>query len=98
MNKLHYKFLIFNFIFLFTILYFIFYSFIDERGYIKIINLKKEIILQKNELRVLNKLRYKIENKVNLFYSESIDRDNLDELAREYFGLIGIGEIVIYKK
>ncbi len=94
-KKINYKFIIFNFIFLFVVSYFVFHCFIGERGYIKMRHLKKEVIFKKDELAKLDGERKDLENKVNLIYDESINKDYLDELARRYFGLINENEICI---
>ena len=57
--------------------------------------LKKEVIFKKDELAKLDGERKDLENKVNLIYDESIDKDYLDELARRSFGLINEDEICI---
>lgn len=94
-SKINYQFLTFNFIFLFIICYFIFHCFIGERGYIRMLDLKKQVILRKKELILLNEEKSDLENKVSLFYDESVNKDKLDELARSYFGLIGKNEVCI---
>jgi cell division protein FtsB len=95
LKKINYKFIIFNFIFLFIICYFVFHCFVGERGYIKMLDLKEKVISRKSKLIALNEERSDLESKVSLVYDENINRDHLDELARKYFGLINEDEICI---
>ncbi len=98
MNKdrnLIYHFVITNFIFLFIIIYFISHCFIGDRGYIRMISLKSEIVDKKHELLNLKGERQCLENKVHLISDESINKDYLDELARGYFSLINSDETYI---
>ena len=97
-NTINYKLLIFNFIFIIIILYFVLHCFIGERSYIKMLNLKDDLIIKKKELSTLQTKREYLENKVSLIYDKSIDKDYLDELSRKYFGLIDANEICIYEK
>ena len=97
-NTINYKLLIFNFIFVIIILYFVLHCFIGERGYIKMMDLKDDLIVKNNELLILQDKRKYLENKVSLIYDKSIDKDYLDELSRKYFGLINANEVCIFEK
>lgn len=96
-NTINYASLIFNFIFIIIILYFILHCFVGERGYIKMLDLKDELIIKKKELLLLQDKKKYLENKVNLIYDKSINKDYLDELSRKYFGLIDTNEICIFE-
>lgn len=94
-KKMHFIFIILNFMALFTLTYFIYHSFIGNRGYLELTHLKKELVHKKHMLHEHTAEREYFENRVNLLYDKSINKDLLDELARNDFGLIGENEICI---
>ncbi|MSO14327.1 FtsB family cell division protein [Rickettsiales endosymbiont of Trichoplax sp. H2] len=96
-NTINYALLIFNFIFIVIIFYFTLHCFVGERGYIKMLDLKDELIIRKKELSLLQDQKKYLENKVNLIYDKSINKDYLDELSRKNFGLIGVNEVCIFE-
>ena len=65
------------------------------RGYIKMLDLKEEVIFKKSRLIALNEEKSDLESRVSLVYDENINKDYLDELARKYFGLINEDEVFI---
>jgi cell division protein FtsB len=94
-NKVSFNFMLLNFIAIFVITYFIYHSFIGNRGYIEMRRLNAEIAHKKGVLKKYAQKREYLENRISMLYHKSIDKDLLDEIAREYFGLIGDGEVCI---
>ena len=94
-KKINANIVILNFVALLVLAYFIYHSLVGNRGFLNMPSLNKEIE-QKNV--ILNNYKTEkeyLENRVSLLYDQSINRDILDEIARDYFGLIGEGEICI---
>ena len=94
-KKVNSNIVILNFIALSILAYFIYHSLAGNRGFLNMPSLNREIE-QKNV--ILNNYKAEkeyLENRVNLLYDQSINKDILDEIARDYFGLIGEDEICI---
>ena len=98
MNNISYKHIIANFIFAITTIYFVYHCFIGERGYFKMLELKSELDIKKNELSKLSSQRKYLENRASLIYDKGIDKDLLDEISRSYFGVIHKDEVCIFKE
>ena len=99
-KKISFNIMILNFIALLILAYFIYHSLAGNRGFLKMSSLNKEIEQKKVLLSGYKAEKEYLENRANLLYDKSINKDILDEIARDYFGLIGEGEICInnYKK
>lgn len=78
---------------LFTVVYFVYHCFIGNRGYLELLRLDKELVQKRTILDEHKSEREYFENRVNLLYDRSINKDLLDEIARNDFGLIGEGEV-----
>ena len=79
--------LMFNIIFSFTLLYFIFHTVYGDRGIISYFKLQAELKESNIQLKKLKTQRLEIENGTRLLRSGSLDRDMLDEKIRNVLGL-----------
>ena len=88
--------LYFLLILIFVISYFLLHCFTGNRGYIRMLDLKDEILHKKHILLKLKEQHSSLKNKIDLISDSSINKDYLEELARDYFGLIEDGEFCIF--
>ena len=84
-----------NFIALLILAYFVYHNLVGNRGLLNMPSLNKEIEQKKALLSSYKAEKEYLQNRVNLLYDENINKDILDEIARDYFGLIGEDEICI---
>lgn len=75
--------------------YFLFYTINGERGLFKYLYLKKEIAQAQKISDQYNVQKQKLEDKVKLLSSSSLDLDMLEERARVVLNLVGNDEFVI---
>lgn len=94
-KKISSNIVIFHFTALLILVYFICHSFVGNRGLLTLPLLNKEIEQKKVLLDDYNAQKEYLENRVNLLYDQNLNKDILDELARDYFGLIEEDEICI---
>ncbi|WP_323733158.1 FtsB family cell division protein [Candidatus Bandiella euplotis] len=94
-KKITFSFVILNFVSLITLVYFIYHSFIGNRGYFEMLRLEDEIEKHKAMLHKSKSEREYLNNRVSLLYDKSLNKDLLDEVARDYFGLIAPNELCI---
>jgi cell division protein FtsB len=76
--------------------YFLFHTLTGDRGVLTFISLNKELERLQNELDVSRAERLKLEHRVGLLRSTSLDLDLLDEQARRYLGYAATGERVYF--
>ena len=79
-------------------IYFGFYTINGDRGLLHYMYLSKEIEYAKQIASKYHKERIKLENKVHLLSSESLDLDLLDERAKSVLNLMRDDEFVIIDK
>ena len=87
--------LVFNSIIFLLIIYFTYHSFSGDRGLLAFINLKNNLIVQKQIMKDLIDERISLENTVRRLNPKTLDKDMLDEVARRELGLIGVDEQMI---
>lgn len=87
-----------NILILFMLLYFIFHSIYGSRGILAYFKLQAELESAHNKLDVLRAERLEIENRAKLLRPESLDRDMLDEKARNILGVVSPNEQVFQKE
>ncbi len=76
--------------------YFLFHAVQGDRGILAWAELKQEVAEAEQTLDWLTEARKKLDSRVSLLRSGSLDRDLLDERARIVSGLANPDEIVIY--
>lgn len=76
-------------------LYFIFHGISGDRGLLKLLYLRNEITEAKQIADMYHQEKIKLEEKVKLLSSSSLDLDLLDERARVVLNLVGSDEFVI---
>lgn len=76
-------------------LYFIFHGISGDRGLLKLLYLRNEISEAKQIANTYHQEKAKLEEKVKLLSSSSLDLDLLDERARVVLNLIDADEFVI---
>ncbi len=76
-------------------LYFIFHGISGERGLLKLLYLRNEISEAQQIADMYHKEKSKLEEKVKLLSSSSLDLDLLDERARVVLNMVGSEEFVI---
>lgn len=76
-------------------LYFLFHGISGERGLLKLLYLRSEIASAQKIAESYHEQKSKLEEKVKLLSSSSLDLDLLDERARVVLNLIGADEFVI---
>lgn len=79
----------------FVCLYFSFYTIKGDRGLLHYLYLSKEIEYAKKLAEKYHNERVKLENKVYLLSSESLDLDMLDERAKAVLNLMKDDEFII---
>ncbi len=84
----------FNILILLMLIYFIFHSIYGSRGIIAYFKLQAELEDAHAKLSVLRSKRLEIENRAKLLRPESLDRDMLDEKARNVLGFVTPQELV----
>jgi cell division protein FtsB len=89
---------VFNVVILFMLLYFIFHSIYGSRGVIAYFKLQAELENAHSKLNSLRVERLEIENKAKLLRPESLDKDMLDEKARNVLGVVLPNEQVFKKE
>lgn len=75
--------------------YFIFHGISGERGLLKMLYLRNEISEAKKISAMYQEEKNKLEEKVKLLSSKSLDLDMLDERARTVLNFVGADEFVI---
>ena len=80
------------------LLYFIFHSIYGSRGVIAYFKLQAELENAHSKLNSLRVERLEIENKAKLLRPESLDKDMLDEKARNVLGVVSPNEQVFKKE
>jgi cell division protein FtsB len=95
-NKL--IFIIINFVLLLILSYFLYNSFVGNRGYFEYKKLQKIIKEKEIKLHSLKEERGNLESKTSILYNENISNDFLDELSRKHFSLKERGEICLELK
>ncbi len=88
----------FNIIILLMLLYFIFHSIYGSRGVIAYFKLQAELESAHNKLSTLRVERLEIENRAKLLRPGSLDKDMLDEKARNILGIVLPSEQVFKKE
>jgi cell division protein FtsB len=78
----------FNMVILLMLLYFVFHSIYGSRGIIAYFKLQAELENAHNKLSLLRAERLEIENRAKLLRPGSLDRDMLDEKARNILGVV----------
>ena len=76
-------------------LYFIFHGISGERGLLKLLYLRNEISEAEQIANMYHQEKIKLEEKVKLLSSSSLDLDLLDERARVVLNLVGSDEFII---
>lgn len=76
-------------------LYFIFHGISGERGLLKLLYLRNEIFEAEQIANMYHQEKIKLEEKVKLLSSSSLDLDLLDERARVVLNLVGKDEFII---
>lgn len=76
-------------------LYFLFHGISGERGLLKLLYLRSEISSAQKIAESYHHQKEKLEEKVKLLSSSSLDLDLLDERARVVLNLIGTDEFII---
>ena len=76
--------------------YFLFHAVQGDRGILAWAELKQEVAEAEQTLDWLTEARKKLDSRVSLLRSGSLDRDLLDERARIVSGLANPDEIVIF--
>lgn len=76
-------------------LYFIFHGISGERGLLKLLYLRNEISEAEQIANMYHQEKIKLEEKVKLLSSSSLDLDLLDERARVVLNLVGKDEFII---
>lgn len=88
----------FNIIILLMLLYFVFHSIYGSRGVIAYFKLQAELENAHSKLNTLRVERLEIENRAKLLRPRSLDRDMLDEKARNILGVVLPAEQVFKKE
>lgn len=88
----------FNILILLMLLYFIFHSIYGSRGIIAYFKLQAELESAHVKLHELRSERLEIEHRAKLLRPGSLDRDMLDEKARNILGVVLPNEIVFKKE
>lgn len=76
-------------------LYFIFHGVSGERGLLKLLYLRNEISEAEQIANMYHQEKIKLEEKVKLLSSSSLDLDLLDERARIVLNFVGKDEFII---
>lgn len=76
-------------------LYFIFHGISGERGLLKLLYLRNEISEAEQIANMYHQEKIKLEEKVKLLSSSSLDLDLLDERARIVLNFVGKDEFII---
>jgi len=88
----------FNILILLMLLYFIFHSIYGGRGIIAYFKLQSELENAHMKLEELRSERLEIEHRAKLLRPGSLDRDMLDEKARNILGIVSPNEMVFKKE
>lgn len=88
---------IFNIIMCVMLLYFIFHSIYGSRGILAYFKLQAELEGAHQKLNLLRAERLEVENRAKLLRPGSLDKDMLDEKARNILGVVGNNELVFQK-
>jgi cell division protein FtsB len=83
---------IFNSIVFLLLVYFIFHSIYGDKGIIAYFKLNQKLVKSNEELEDLRAERVEIEHKGKLLRLESLDKDMLDEHARNNLGIASPNE------
>ena len=78
------------------IMYFSFYLFFGQYGFIQYTQLKRESSVKKQSLEEINSKNDTLESKIHSLNSSNIDKDLLEEQVRENLGYVAEDEIIIY--
>lgn len=76
-------------------IYFVFHGISGDRGLLKLLYLKNEISEARKIADTYHQQKTKLEEKVKLLSSSSLDLDLLDERARVVLNLVGKDEFII---
>ena len=79
----------------FLLVYFMYHAVNGERGVLRYMYLKKEIVQAEKIAESYEAQKNKLENKVRLLSSSSLDLDMLEERAREVLNFAGEDEFII---
>jgi cell division protein FtsB len=79
-----------------VVAYFTYHMVQGDRGLIALNRLEKEISLAEQALIKSEVERQRLQNKVTKLRPDSLDRDVLDERARDVLGLVRLDNLVIY--
>ena len=88
----------FNILILSMLLYFVFHSIYGTRGIIAYFKLQAELENVHTKLSTLRAERLEIENRAKLLRPGSLDRDMLDEKARNVLGVVAPNEQVFKRE
>lgn len=80
------------------LLYFVFHSIYGSRGIIAYFKLQAELESAHSKLSTLRAERLEIENRAKLLRPGSLDRDMLDEKARNILGIVSPNEQVFKRE
>jgi len=89
---------VFNVLILVMFIYFAFHSIYGSRGILAYFKLKAELENNHGKLDVLRAERLEIENRAKLLRPESLDKDMLEEKARNILGILSPNEQVFKKE
>ncbi len=90
------RFLTITIFFIVFISYFLYHTLMGERGYFRMLDLNKEMVLKQKNLENLRNEREILESKTSLLYERTLNKDFVEELAKKYFSLGKKGEDCIY--
>jgi len=79
----------------FMVFYFLYHTVTGERGVLRYMYLKKEIAQAEKIAESYHKQKLKLEDKVRLLSSSSLDLDMLEERAREVLNFAGDDEFIV---
>ena len=79
----------------FMIFYFLYHTVTGERGILRYMYLKKEITQAEKIAESYHKQKLKLEDKVRLLSSSSLDLDMLEERAREVLNFASEDEFIV---
>ena len=76
--------------------YFSYHAFFSERNVLQLYKLSGKIDEKKQVLEELKQRKDVLQNRANLLYTKTLDRDMLDEQARLQLGFMGKNEVMIF--
>ena len=78
-----------------VVAYFLYHTVTGERGFLRYMYLKKEIVQAEQIAANYHKQKMKLEDKVRLLSSSSLDLDMLEERAREVLNFANEDEFIV---